>query len=117
MPTNFSIIIPARYNSSRLPGKPLLLIKDKPLIQHIFETASSTEWQPPGSATTFHANWFVDISKTLAKTIKALQAYAIEMREWPHARSTKALEYLAHWRGANVGLEAAEAFILGRNRT
>ena len=43
MPTNFSIIIPARYNSSRLPGKPLLLIKDKPLIQHIFETASSTQ--------------------------------------------------------------------------
>ena len=43
MPTNFSIIIPARYNSSRLPGKPLLLIKDKPLIQHIFETAASTQ--------------------------------------------------------------------------
>ena len=43
MPTNFSIIIPARYYSTRLPGKPLLLIKDKPLIQHIFEIASSTQ--------------------------------------------------------------------------
>ena len=43
MTTNFSIIIPARYNSTRLPGKPLLLIKNKPLIQHVFETASATE--------------------------------------------------------------------------
>ena len=43
MPTNFSIIIPARYGSTRLPGKPLLLINNKPLIQHVFETASATE--------------------------------------------------------------------------
>ncbi len=31
------IIIPARYASSRLPGKPLALIKDKPMIQHVYE--------------------------------------------------------------------------------
>lgn len=39
----FSIVIPARYASSRLPGKPLLDIKGKPLIQHVFETASNTQ--------------------------------------------------------------------------
>ena len=43
MAINFSIIIPARYDSTRLPGKPLLLINKKPLIQHVFETASATE--------------------------------------------------------------------------
>ena len=43
MSSNFSIIIPARYGSTRLPGKPLLLINNKPLIQHVFETASATE--------------------------------------------------------------------------
>jgi 3-deoxy-manno-octulosonate cytidylyltransferase (CMP-KDO synthetase) len=31
------IIIPARYNSSRFPGKPLALIHGKPMIQHVFE--------------------------------------------------------------------------------
>ncbi len=36
----FTIIIPARYASSRLPGKPLLDIKGKSLIRHVFETAS-----------------------------------------------------------------------------
>ncbi len=43
MATNFSIIIPARYGSTRLPGKPLLDINNKPLIQHVFETASATD--------------------------------------------------------------------------
>ncbi|MGQ9617902.1 MAG: 3-deoxy-manno-octulosonate cytidylyltransferase [Candidatus Aminicenantia bacterium] len=32
-------IIPARFHSSRLPGKPLILIKGKPLIQHVWEKA------------------------------------------------------------------------------
>lgn len=33
-------IIPARYSSSRLPGKPLAMIGDKPMIQHVYENAS-----------------------------------------------------------------------------
>jgi 3-deoxy-manno-octulosonate cytidylyltransferase (CMP-KDO synthetase) len=32
-------IIPARYGSSRFPGKPLALIAGKPLIQHVVERA------------------------------------------------------------------------------
>jgi 3-deoxy-manno-octulosonate cytidylyltransferase (CMP-KDO synthetase) len=39
----YHIIIPARYASTRLPGKSLLEIKGKPLIQHVFETASNTQ--------------------------------------------------------------------------
>ncbi|MBS1111944.1 MAG: kdsB [Nitrospirae bacterium] len=30
-------IIPARYNSTRFPGKPLALLRKKPVIQHVFE--------------------------------------------------------------------------------
>ena len=30
-------VIPARYDSSRLPGKPLILINGKPLIQRVYE--------------------------------------------------------------------------------
>jgi CMP-2-keto-3-deoxyoctulosonic acid synthetase len=30
-------IIPARYGSTRFPGKPLALIAGKPLIQHVVE--------------------------------------------------------------------------------
>lgn len=35
------LVIPARYNSSRLPGKPLLLIAGKPMIQRVYECAVS----------------------------------------------------------------------------
>jgi 3-deoxy-manno-octulosonate cytidylyltransferase (CMP-KDO synthetase) len=36
-------VIPARYGSTRLPGKPLLEINGKPLIQHVYErTAASS---------------------------------------------------------------------------
>jgi LmbE family N-acetylglucosaminyl deacetylase len=79
-----------------------------------FEVPSSTEWQPPGSAPAFTPNWFVDISSTLDCKLKALDAYAEELRVWPHPRSLQAVEALARWRGATVGVEAAEAFILGR---
>jgi 3-deoxy-manno-octulosonate cytidylyltransferase (CMP-KDO synthetase) len=38
----FKIVIPARYSSSRLPGKPLLDIAGKPMIQHVFERAQES---------------------------------------------------------------------------
>lgn len=33
----FKVVIPARYASSRLPGKPLLDIAGKPMVQHVYE--------------------------------------------------------------------------------
>ena len=33
-----SVLIPARYDSSRFPGKPLVQIAGKPLIQHVYES-------------------------------------------------------------------------------
>jgi 3-deoxy-manno-octulosonate cytidylyltransferase (CMP-KDO synthetase) len=38
-PTVFHVIIPARFGSTRLPGKPLLLIGDRPLIQWVWQSA------------------------------------------------------------------------------
>lgn len=36
---NFTVIIPARYASSRFPGKPLVDIMGKPMVQHVYERA------------------------------------------------------------------------------
>lgn len=36
----YTVVIPARYGSSRLPGKPLLDIGGKPMIQRVWEQAS-----------------------------------------------------------------------------
>lgn len=79
-----------------------------------FEIMSSTEWRPPSSLQPFAPDYFVDISDQLERKLAALEAYAPEMREWPHARSVRALEHLARLRGASIGVEAAEAFMVGR---
>jgi N-acetylglucosamine malate deacetylase 1 len=79
-----------------------------------FEIPSSTEWQTARSSQGFMPNWFNDVSFTLEKKLSALACYESEMRPWPHPRSIKGVEHLARWRGASVGVEAAEAFVLGR---
>ena len=40
---NTYVFIPARYGSSRLPGKPLKLIDGKPMIQHVYERISKAQ--------------------------------------------------------------------------
>lgn len=37
---HIACIIPARYGSTRLPGKPLAMISDKPMIQRVYEQVS-----------------------------------------------------------------------------
>lgn len=39
----FKVIIPARYASTRLPGKALLDIAGKPMIQHVYERAMQSD--------------------------------------------------------------------------
>lgn len=39
---SFTVVIPARYGSSRLPGKPLADIAGKPMIQHVVERAEAS---------------------------------------------------------------------------
>jgi N-acetylglucosamine malate deacetylase 1 len=90
-----------------VPGHPV-----KELL--FFEVPSSTEWRPRNCAQSFNPNWFFDISATLGKKLEALKAYSVELRDFPHPRSLQAVEALARWRGATVGVRAAEAFILGR---
>ncbi len=79
-----------------------------------FEVPSSTEWRIDNKNKIFNPNWFEDISKTKNKKLLALKAYKNELRKWPHPRSLKGVSALFTWRGASVGVDAAEAFMLGR---
>lgn len=36
-----TVVVPARYGSSRFPGKPLIQLMGKPLIQHVYERAKA----------------------------------------------------------------------------
>lgn len=39
---SFRVVIPARHASTRLPGKPLLDIAGKPMVQHVYERAQAS---------------------------------------------------------------------------
>jgi LmbE family N-acetylglucosaminyl deacetylase len=87
----------------RLPGSPVRAI-------YTFETLSSTEWGSSELGAGFRPSRFVDVSATLSAKLKALEQYEMEMRPFPHARSLRAVEAQARLRGAQSGMEAAEAF-------
>ena len=50
----FTVVIPARYGSTRLPGKPLALLAGKPMIQHVVERAHASAAQQVIVATDDH---------------------------------------------------------------
>jgi LmbE family N-acetylglucosaminyl deacetylase len=76
-----------------------------------FEVLSSTEWNPTQS---FMPNYWVDVSEYLPIKEKALAFYDQEMRPYPHTRSYQNVRQLAGVRGATIGVEYAEAFMIAR---
>ena len=82
-----------------------------------YETLSETEQQISGNADAgFNPNVFVDISSSLQRKLTVLAQYRSELRPFPFPRSKKAVQALAEFRGATAGYNAAEAFVLLRER-
>ena len=80
---------------------------------YCYETPSSTEWGP-SSIKPFKPNVYVDIEKFIDIKLKAMEAYISELRDYPHPRSIEALRIISQYRGIEVGLRNAEAFMLMR---
>ena len=49
----FIAIIPARYASTRFPGKPLALLGGRPVIQHVYEKAAQALETNPAETLVF----------------------------------------------------------------
>ncbi len=80
-----------------------------------FEVRSSTDWSTTISEP-FVPNFWVALSdEDLCKKMEAFEIYAEEMRPWPHSRSIMAHDALIKHRGAQVGVNAAEAFMVLRD--
>lgn len=79
-----------------------------------FSVRSSTEWGVPKQGNRFTPNVFIDIEHQIEAKTKALLAYEMELREFPHTRSLEAVQNEASVLGASVGLRAAEALELIR---
>ncbi len=67
MTTDFTVVIPARYGSSRFPGKPLKVIAGKPMVQHVWEQARKSSAQR------------VVVATDDARIVEACQAFGAEV--------------------------------------
>jgi N-acetylglucosamine malate deacetylase 1 len=82
---------------------------------YAYETVSETHWNPAYLEASFTPNTYVDISGDLDVKLDALRCYRSQMLPFPHPRSLAAIEHQARWRGAQAGMEAAEAFVTIRS--
>lgn len=79
-----------------------------------FETLSSTEAAAPLPHRAFVPNVYHDVSPFLERKLEIMALFASEEQADPFPRGPSALRALARFRGASVGVEYAEAFVLVR---
>lgn len=77
----------------------------------LFEVPSSTDWASPIDRP-FQPTTFFDARATFERKMKALEAFEGALKPHPHSRSAENIRALAQIRGAQAGLELAEAFVL-----
>lgn len=82
----------------------------------VYETPSETDFGIDPRDSGFRPNVLVDISQYIDRKLELMVIYESEMGEFPFPRSEKALRALAQVQGSQAGFEAAEAFMLIRER-
>lgn len=76
------------------------------------EVPSATGWGDPSQ--NFVPTVFMDIGSVLERKLQAMSLYQSELRPFPHARSLPSIQARARSWGSQVGLTAAEPFVLLR---
>ncbi len=79
-----------------------------------FETLSSTEAAPPQFHRQFMPNVYRDISAFMDRKVALMALFASETQPDPYPRGPAAIRALGRYRGATIGAEYAEAFMLVR---
>ena len=87
-----------------------------PFIKRIlmYKFVSETEMAPPLPENVFLPNVYSDISNFLNGKLDIMRLYDSELQEPPMPRSIDNITALARFRGASVGVDHAEAFMLIR---
>ena len=82
-----------------------------------YETLSSTDAAPITAARAFLPNVFNDIGHLIDRKISIMELFESEVHSDPFPRGPSAIRALARLRGATIGREYAEAFMLIREVT
>lgn len=79
-----------------------------------YETLSSTDAAPPQPHRAFLPTVYQDITPHLEKKLETMALYSSESQSDLDPRGASAIEALARYRGASIGVKYAEAFMLIR---
>ena len=94
---SYTVIIPARYGSSRLPGKPLAPIAGKPMVVHVYERCLQSQAQ---------AVWVATDDERIKAAVEAHGGQAILTRN-DHPTGTDRLQEVA----ALLGLKEQDVVV------
>ncbi|WP_251963768.1 PIG-L deacetylase family protein [Salinibacter ruber] len=89
-----------------------------PSVQRVlaYETLSETEFALDPDVSGFHPNVFVNITGKVEDKIGIMRIYDSEIGEHPFPRSESAIRARTTLRGSTAGFDAAEAFMLLKER-
>lgn len=89
-----------------------------PFVRRIlaYETLSETDFSLDLQTRGFRPNVFVDITNYINQKVALMNVYETEVGDFPFPRSEQTIRALASLRGAACGVQAAEAFMLLRER-
>ncbi len=96
------------------------LVATRPTVEqcvknlYAYSVPSSTEWSPQLAHSIFMPNVFVEIESHVSVKLKAIKAYATELRKYPHPRSVESVKKNDVVVGTQCGLRSAEGFMLLR---
>jgi LmbE family N-acetylglucosaminyl deacetylase len=103
----------AVFNAAMVVCRPYASVQLKSLYS--YEVPSSTDQAPPLPENAFLPNLYVNISDHMDRKLCALKCYQKELRSFPHPRSIEGVSTYAKKRGSEVGMAAAEAFVVLRD--
>lgn len=96
----------------RVGLRPHLPANRRPHMVLAYETATETHLQSAHLRPSFEPNYWIDVSRHIDSKIEALAHFRSQIAPAPSLRSLEALRALATWRGAQIGVSAAEAFMV-----
>lgn len=97
------------FNAALVAARPVGIYTVKEIYS--YETLSETEWAAPFADNVFVPDHFIDVEKYISFKLEAMSCYTGQLRTFPNPRSLEAIEALAKFRGATVGIKRAEAFM------
>ncbi len=101
-------IIPARYGSTRFPGKPLATLLDRPLIQHVVERCAAVEGIAKVIVATDDERIVDAVEDTAAEAVLTTVAFASGTDRVAHVAADLGAEIVVNVQGDEPLLDADE---------